>query len=321
MNVIPLWGTTASLFRLNKAGILFTLSARSYGNANDSMQWTTACNLCAHSRNFFLRRRLGCWSSSRARCWRGTSSPANVLQASLLRASLKCLSDWQSHIFRGWGEGAFSRRGRRGVHHSCFWYIICCLRSRTHNTKRTAGGQMSLSTRRLQTMTGHFRRRCNCQLCICCEFCRARCYYYLMKIQMCGLIYIWLRFQAQWEAASGHIPIIMSAVCIYTFVCFLVYRSEMETVFSLFEPASSVELSVFDDLKKRKFVFWSSRIWVAIKGQIEVVPHDFLSSSLRGFSLEYKGTCHCRAMLTDWNGAAEHWNLHYLHAPACVQLC
>lgn len=91
--------------------------------------------------------------------------------------------------------------------------------------------------------------------------------------------------------------------------------------FSLFEPASSVELSVFDDLKKRKFVFWSSRIWVAIEGQIEVVPHDFLSSSLRGFSLEYKGTCHCRAMLTDWNGAAEHWNLHYLHAPACVQLC
>lgn len=236
MNVIPLWGTTASLFRLNKAGILFTLSARSYGNANDSMQWTTACNLCAHSRNFFLRRRLGCWSSSRARCWRGTSSPANVLQASLLRASLKCLSDWQSHIFRGWGEGAFSRRGRRGVHHSCFWYIICCLRSRTHNTKRTAGGQMSLSTRRLQTMTGHFRRRCNCQLCICCEFCRARCYYYLMKIQMCGLIYIWLRFQAQWEAASGHIPIIKSAVCIYTFVCFLVYRSEMETVLVFLNP-------------------------------------------------------------------------------------
>lgn len=46
MNVIPFWGTIASLYRLNKAGILFTLSAKEYGNANDSTQGKTACNLC-----------------------------------------------------------------------------------------------------------------------------------------------------------------------------------------------------------------------------------------------------------------------------------
>ena len=104
-------------------------------------------------------------------------------------------------------------------------YAVFC--SHTHNTKRTAGGQMSLSTRRLQTMTGHSCRRCNCQLCICCEFCRARCYYLSFENTNVRFNLHLTEISGTVGAASGHIPIITSVVCIYTFVCFLVYRSEM----------------------------------------------------------------------------------------------